>query len=140
MFSRLCCGCSWGWSEEKILLSNEAYKASPEAIKNYETAVRYHRKNNDAEYIRYLRLAAVAGLVDAQLSLGSYLIDGGINGKGKDRLQAREWFQKAEAQGSRLAPQYLARLATLPDNVSLACIITSGDYSVTFIASNEVPS
>lgn len=125
MFSLLCC--SFSQCEEEIDLSPEAYKASPEAIQNYRTALKY-RERNGAEYTRFLRLAAKAGLVDAQVELGANLIDG-IEVK-KDREKARKWFVKAEAQGSKLAPQYLTRLAILSDDDELGATISQGDLII----------
>ncbi len=93
-------------------LSDEAYKASPEAIQHYQTAKRYQQKRDEPNYVKYVTLAAEMQLADAQVSLGSSYLYGMY--VPEDRTEGRKWMQLAANQGSIVAQQYLNCLDNLP--------------------------
>ncbi len=61
---------------------------------------------DDAEAVRWYRLAAEQGHAVAQVSLGKILLHGGV-GVARDRAEAIRWFRLVAAQGSSLVAAYL---------------------------------
>jgi TPR repeat protein len=69
---------------------------------------------DSAEAVRWIRVAAEAGDVDAKYNLGSCYLNG--TGVAKDISQAVRWLQAAADQGDEDACQLLARLTSMRDD------------------------
>jgi TPR repeat protein len=123
-----------------VQLRDQAYNASPEAIKLYEKARSYAGKRDWVKYIDCLKQSAELGLADAECEFGSKYLDGfsgpADNGPGiiyyleKDRAKGRQWIQKAADQDDAIAKQYLKFLANWPDDKGIPVRLQQGNIII----------
>lgn len=102
----MCFGCCR--KNYTVVYGDQAYKASPEARKEYEIAEKYADARKTAKAFEHYLKSAQLGLADAQLEVGMHYVN-----KEHDHEQGREWLQKAVAQNDVVAQKYLECLNTL---------------------------
>ena len=97
-----------------VLLGQESgVAATRRAVDDLESAKRDIRLKNFADAERELRRLAEGGNAEAEYLLGTFLMNG-LNGK-RDPLAARQWLEKAAAQGHAPAAFSLSNLLAESD-------------------------